>query len=86
MLFNMSKEDIKIIIDLIDNSQGVTADMLHIKNLLLNRRGSKSYTKPKLIKIILQITNKYEEWYLKELSDKELYQILLNEEERLDNE
>ena len=77
MKFDLTKTDIESIINLIDNHGDNKPDLNHIKNLLLNRRGSKSYTKSELINEIIHINKHCDIEYLQEMDDKSLYLLLL---------
>ena len=73
----MNGNDIKDLIKLIDEKGNDNPNLNHIKNVLLNRRSGKSYTKAQLIEIIKQYKPEYDLDTLKNMDDKKLYNLII---------
>lgn len=82
MRFNLSKTDIESIIELIDKYALNNSKLCHVKNVIMNRRGSKQYTKKELIELVLSIDPDYNKEKLQDMDDKKLYSLILLLEER----
>lgn len=77
MKFNLNSNDIQCIINLIDKFGNNNPESNHVKNVLMNRRGSKSYSKSQLIDIIKGYKPEYDLDNLKEMDDRKLYKLAL---------